>query len=210
MTRRLLLAGLVLLVAFLLVLPSARAAGTWLVVEDPLQSARAVVVLGGQVPFRAMEAARIYKEGWAREVWLTQGSASEEDLAMSRLGIDRPAEYTYSREVLTRRGVPGSAIRVLPERMVNTAEELRAIGHELDKAGGGTVIVVTSKYHARRVAVLWQSLFGHKLQAVVRYSEDDPFDATRWWHNTDDAMHVSREWFGLVNAWFGFPVASAR
>ena len=34
-------------------------AGPWLVVEDDLQQARAVVVLSGQVPFRAMEAADI-------------------------------------------------------------------------------------------------------------------------------------------------------
>ena len=37
-------------------------AGAWLVVEDPLQPARAIVVLGGKVPFRAMEAAKLYKQ----------------------------------------------------------------------------------------------------------------------------------------------------
>ena len=46
-------------------------AGPLLVVEDPLQKARAVVVFGGGIPFRAMEAAKLYREGWAPEVWLS-------------------------------------------------------------------------------------------------------------------------------------------
>ena len=37
-------------------------AGAWLVVEDPLQPASVIVVLGGKVPFRAMEAAKLYKQ----------------------------------------------------------------------------------------------------------------------------------------------------
>src|SRR5262245_55796317 len=61
-------------------------AGAWLVVEDPLQSAPVAVVLGGKVPFRAMEAARIYKEGAARQVWLTQGGLFSEDVALAELG----------------------------------------------------------------------------------------------------------------------------
>ncbi len=40
----------------------------WLVVADPLMPARALVVLGGHTPFRAMEAASLYREGWAPEV----------------------------------------------------------------------------------------------------------------------------------------------
>src|SRR5712692_382261 len=54
--------------------------GGWLVVEDRLEPARAVVVLGGQVPFRAMEAARIYQRGLAPEVWLTRGPSSAESV----------------------------------------------------------------------------------------------------------------------------------
>jgi hypothetical protein len=37
--------------------------GYWLVVADPLEPARAIVVLSGRVPFRAVEAASIYRQG---------------------------------------------------------------------------------------------------------------------------------------------------
>ena len=49
--------------------------GSWVVVADPLVKADAIVVFGGQLPFRAMEAAAIYHEGWAPEVWVTQSDS---------------------------------------------------------------------------------------------------------------------------------------
>jgi uncharacterized SAM-binding protein YcdF (DUF218 family) len=185
-------------------------AGTWLVVEDPLEHATAVVVFGGQVPFRAMEAAAIYREGWAREVWLTQGGLHPEDLALARLRIDRTPEHEYSRQVLERLGVPENAICLIDGRTQNTAEEVRVVVRELRAHGGGRVILVTSKFHARRVKVLWRRLVGDRPDAIVRYTPDDPFQPDAWWRNTEDAMSVSREWFGLINAWAGFPIKSER
>jgi uncharacterized SAM-binding protein YcdF (DUF218 family) len=185
-------------------------AGSWLIVEDSLQHARAVAVLGGQVPFRAMEAARVYGQGWTREVWVTQGAAREDQIALSRMGIERPIDADYSVLVLDHLGVPRKAIRVLPANADNTADELRFVADELRRIGGERVILVTSKYHARRVRALWRMLVGARPEAVVRYTTDDPFDPDRWWKTTSDAMAVSREWLGLLNARIGFPIRSER
>ena len=185
-------------------------AGVWLMVEDPLQHARAVVVLGGEVPFRAMEAARVHRQGWAREVWVTQGAAHEDQIALSRMGIERPIEADYSVLVLEHLGVPREAVRLLPARAEATADEIRLVADELRRTGGERVILVTSKYHARRVRALWRMLVGARPEAVVRYTPDDPFDPDRWWKTTSDAMAVSREWLGLLNTWIGSPIRSAR
>src|SRR5436190_14122883 len=184
--------------------------GTTLIVQDPPQPARSIVVLGGQVPFRAMEAAAIYRQGWAREVWLTEGGQFDEDIALAKLGIDRAAEYTYSRRVLERLGVPAGAIRVLPGANQNTADEVRTIARALNASGSHRVIIITSKYHTRRVRVLWRVLAGGGAEAIIRYPPDDPFDPRHWWRNTTDAQMVSHEWFGLLNAWVGFPMKSGR
>lgn len=209
--RRRLLITIASLAAALVLLPLAfTMAGTWLVVADPLQPARSVVVFGGEVPFRVMEAAAVYKQGWTREVWLTRGGLYADDVALAKLGIERTPEYVYNRQVLERLGVPSEAIRVLPGRNVNTADEVRTVARELQAAGGDRVILVTSKYHARRVRVFWHTLVGPRPEAIVRYAPDDPFEPRRWWRNTADAMAVSREWFGLLNAWAGFPVKSER
>src|SRR5688500_9357846 len=131
-------------------------AGRLLVIANPLQPARSVVVLGGHVPFRAMEAAAVYKQGWAREVWLTQGAVHDEDRALAKLGIERTPDYVYDRLVLQRSGVPDAAIRVLADRTVNTADELRTIAKAVSAAGDRFVILITSKYHSRRVKVIWR------------------------------------------------------
>jgi uncharacterized SAM-binding protein YcdF (DUF218 family) len=197
-------------IVFGLALVTFRVAGTWLVVADPVEPARAVVVFGGQVPFRAMEAASVYNQNWAREVWVTQLGLHNEDIALAKLGIERMPEHYYSRQVLERLGVPSHAIRELPGRNVSTADEVRTVARELKAAGGGRVILITSKYHTRRVKTIWHTLVGARPEAIVRYTPDDPFDADRWWRNTADVMSVSREWFGLINVWAGFPVKSER
>lgn len=209
--RRRLTAGLILLgVALIMALLALWQAGFGLVVDDSLQRGHAVVVLGGQLPFRAKEAARIYEQGWAQEVWLTRGRPTEEDEALAQIGISHPSDSDYSRLVLERLGVPGRAIRLLPAPAANTADEVRIVAEALNAASADRVIIVTSKYHTRRVKALWQKLVGAHPAAVVRYTPDDPFDPGHWWRTTTDSMAVSREWFGILNAWAGFPVSSER
>ena len=185
------------------------AAGRWLVVEDPLSPASACVVFGGQAPFRAMEAASIYEEGWVKEVWLTQGLPREEDEAFKALGISQTREHEYSHRVLLRLGVPEDAIRVLPGEMDNTEDEVRAVASQI--AGGTTrLILVTSKFHTRRVKAIWRAVAPDRPVPILRYARRDPARPERWWRNSRDAQSVLHEWFGLLNAWIGFPIKSER
>jgi uncharacterized SAM-binding protein YcdF (DUF218 family) len=180
--------------------------GQWLLVADPLERARAIVVLSGRVPFRAMEAASIYRDGWAPEVWITRETRTPEEAALDRLGLKVVRGETYNREVLERMGVPPGMIRVLDHPVDNTAQEVEVIARELRRAGGDRVILVTSKPHSRRVRATWRALVGEAPRAVVRYTRQEPYDARGWWRHTRDALAVSREVFGLMNVWAGFPV----
>jgi uncharacterized SAM-binding protein YcdF (DUF218 family) len=182
----------------------------WLVVEDPLAQARAIVVLSGDLPFRAMEAAALYAQGWAPEVWLTRARAPAEEAALGRLGIEVTGIESLNRQVLERLGVPRDAIRVLDQGVQNTVQEVQLIARELGRIGGSRVILVTSKPHSRRLNATWGALVGDAPQAVVRYASEDPYDPARWWQQTRDALAVSREVFGLMNVWAGFPVGQER
>src|SRR5688500_14272838 len=122
--RRLFLAIAVTVVAFVLPGVGLVFAGRWLVVDDAVQPGRAVVVVGGEVPFRAMEAAAVYKQGWAREVWITTSVRRAEDVALARLGVAKPSEQVYNVEVVEKLGVPRAAIHILPEPVTNTKEEV--------------------------------------------------------------------------------------
>ena len=182
--------------------------GNWLVVEDPLAPSRAIVVLSGRMPYRAMEAARIYHQGLAPEVWLTHVEGPRK--IMAQLGIRYTGEDDYNRAVLERLRVPPKSIRVLAEPTVNTEDEVRAISQELRRIGGQRVILVTSMPHTRRVRTIWNVVVGARPEAIVRSTRADPFDAGHWWRNTRDALAVIRETLGLLNAWAGFPLRPRR
>jgi DUF218 domain len=104
-------------------------AGKWLVREDPLQQATAIVVLSGNLPTRALEAAALYHEGYAREIWLTHPDVHAD--ALKELAISYPSEDDFNTRVLRRAGVPAKAIHVLDTPIVNTAEELDVISSAL-------------------------------------------------------------------------------
>ena len=184
--------------------------GQWLMVADPLEPAKAIVVLSGRVPFRAMEAAAIYGDGLAPEVWLTNEAISPEEQALGRMGVAVVRGEAYNREVLERLGVKPEAIRLLGDSVWNTADEVRLIAAELRRVGGDRVIIVTSKVHSRRVRATWAAIVGASPKAIIRYAREEPYGRRNWWRNTRDALDVSREVFGLMNVWAGLPVQPDR
>jgi uncharacterized SAM-binding protein YcdF (DUF218 family) len=188
----------------------ARGLGQWLVVADPLEPARAIVVLSGRIPFRAMEAASIYRAGWAPEVWLTAEARTPEEVALDGLGIQVLRGDAYNRKVLERLAVPARAIRVLRGDVWNTVDEVRLVARELGTGGADRVILVTSKTHSRRVRATWSAVSGSSSRAIVRYAREEPFDTEQWWRHTRTALQVSWEVFGLMNVWAGFPLEPDR
>jgi uncharacterized SAM-binding protein YcdF (DUF218 family) len=181
--------------------------GRWLEVQDPLQEATAIAVLSGRMPERALEAARIYNQGYAQHVWLTH--SSEPGATLQKLSIPYAGEEQYNKGVLVHQGVPESAIVTLDPPILNTADEMATIGAALAHNQHGTVILVTSKVHTRRVKALWNRLSRQDGSAIVRGVSDDSYDAAHWWRNTSDALDVVREVLGLMNTWAGLPLRPA-
>ena len=183
-------------------------AGVSLSVSDPLQPADAIVVINGRIPYRAMKGAELYKQRLAPEVWLTVGNRNAAEVEMEKIDVHPIQEHVYSQQVLEKLGVPGNVIQVIPARNNNTATEMKTIAAYAREHGTKRVILVTSSYHSRRVRSLWHQLAGESPQAIVQFTDAEPFNAGRWWRDTADAWTVSREWFGLLNAWLGFPLKS--
>jgi uncharacterized SAM-binding protein YcdF (DUF218 family) len=182
--------------------------GRWLVVEDPLVKTRAIAVLSGRMPLRAIEAAKLYHEGYAPEIWLTR--PKEPAATLEEMGIPFSGEDYYNARILIHEGVPQEAIRILEPPIVNTADEIRVIASALEQGKDRSVILVTTKAHTRRVGVLWRRLASNRGHAIVRAASDDPFDPRHWWRSTSDALDVVREVLGLMNAWAGLPLHPAH
>jgi len=182
--------------------------GRWLVVEDSLEKAKAIVVLSGSMPLRAMEAAKLYRGGYAPEIWLTHSTEPGETL--KSMSIPFAGEDYYNQLVLIHEGVPAGAIHVLETPIRNTADEIRVAAHALQRGNGETVILVTTKAHTRRVRLLWHRLAAGQGRAIVRAASGDSFDPRHWWRTTSEALDVVREALGLMNVWAGLPLHPAR
>jgi len=180
-----------------------RDAGHWLIREDPVRHADVIVVLSGSMPYRAEEAANLFRMGYAREIWVSKPEGPSSELAA--MGIHYIGEEEYGQMVLVHAGVPSAAVHIFPDPIVDTEQEIQEIARQMRARGDATAIIVTSPQHTRRVRTLWSELVGGNPQAVVRAAPQDPFDAGHWWRNTRDAYSVVREFLGLLNAWAGLP-----
>jgi uncharacterized SAM-binding protein YcdF (DUF218 family) len=177
--------------------------GRWLVVDDPLVHADVIVVLSGRLPERAMEAARLYRAGYADQVWISPPLSPAEDLKAMHIAFI--GEDFYNEKVLIAMGVPPDSIRILEHPDVNTEAEVRQVSENLRSSQLHSAIIVTSKPHTRRVRTIWRKLVGAEPHLIVRYPRDDAYDGAHWWRHTRDGLDVMRETLGLLNAWAGFP-----
>jgi uncharacterized SAM-binding protein YcdF (DUF218 family) len=163
-----------------------------------------MVVLSGSMPYRAEEAANIFRMGYAPEVWLTRAESPASEF--EEMGIRYIGDEEYNREVLIHGGVPNQAIRVLPDTIIDTLQEVDEIAREARREGKTSVLIVTSPEHTRRVKTIWRKRIGGNPKLLLRGAPQDPFDKDHWWRNTRDALSVGREFMGLINAWTGFVV----
>jgi uncharacterized SAM-binding protein YcdF (DUF218 family) len=181
--------------------------GHWLVKEDSLQKANAIAVLSGNFPARALEAASLYRNGYAGEIWLTHPGAQSE--ALAEMGIHYPNEADFNYQVLRRQGVPANAIHLLDAPIINTLDELDVISRMLQQKDSASVIVVTNKAHTRRVHELWNRLDSARGKIIVHGIANDDFQPSAWWRRTGDTHQVIHEILGMINVWAGLPMQSA-
>lgn len=178
--------------------------GEWLVHEDPIHKADAIAVLTGRFPQRAIEAARLYRSGFAPEVWLTDpkrgypGGASDSPHPAS--------EETRNFELLLNFGVPREAIHILELPVVNTADELNAIDFGLKASGQNSVIIVTNKAHTRRVYSIWQRYHASDGEILIHAVSRDQFAPSEWWKVHSTRMQGIHELLGMMNLWVGMPI----
>lgn len=185
--------------------PVLHAMASVLIVQDPLEPAAVIVVLGGHFPIRALEAAELYRAGWAPRVVVTKGPPSDAADDLLELGIEPPAEWRLNRQVLQRMGVPPAAVVVTEAGVSGTLEELRSVFRSI-RPGRSPAILVTSKVHTRRVRLTWSYVTEGRSRPIVRAARRDPFDLARWWSQRRFALAVVREYLGLLNYLAGFPV----
>jgi uncharacterized SAM-binding protein YcdF (DUF218 family) len=202
--KRILFRGALLSAPFLLI--SALAfprLGAWLVVEDPLEKADAVLVLGGTMYERPMEAVELYKEGWTTRIYLVRQVADWGEKLLVERNVQYTREVDLQVEVMGRLGVPREVIGIL-DQANSTAEEADDLLALVRREKFSRVIVVTSKQHTRRARlVMNRKVKPAGVTVIVRASRFDRSNVDRWWTNRSTARFTLYEFQRLFAYWVG-------
>ena len=197
--RGALVAGLLLLLSAI-TLPRL---GAWLVVEDPLQKADAIIVLGGTMFERPLEAVDLHKAGWAPQIYLFRQIADFGETQLIARGVPYLREIDIQVDVLRRLGVEPQAIHVLNEAG-STAEEATQVFVLASREKFARLIIVTSKQHTRRARlVMARRLDDLGVQLITRASRYDQSDVDRWWENRSTLRFTLVETQRLLGYWIG-------
>jgi uncharacterized SAM-binding protein YcdF (DUF218 family) len=145
--------------------------GHWLDLTDPLAKADAIVAISGDTGARADSAIALWKQGYAPVLIFSGGSSDPDSVASAEL----------MKRTAVAAGVPATAI-VVEGTSATTEENAKRVADLMRSRGLHSAILVTSPYHQRRAAMLFEREFGQAALTFLNHPADDPdWDATFWW-----------------------------
>lgn len=162
------------------------AAGSFLVVRDELKPADVIIALGGDVE-RVTHAAILYKRGYAKFIIMTAPVAMAE----------------WMKQAAVEAGVPADRILLEP-KAEHTYQHPVFVKPIMAAHGFTSAIVVSSPYHMRRVAMLFNRVFHKTGIKLIYYPVTNSwFDMEHWWESQEGRRIVFSEYGKMVVNFFG-------
>lgn len=178
--------------------PLLRAAGQALVVDDPPEQADAIVVVAGRTPSREETAAALFRDGRAPRVLVSRQFVPGRVQRLLDMGIRRLDFQGESVAALEQYGVPRDAIVILDQPVEITETELRTVAEVARDRGWRRLILVTTRFHSRRVQVIWRRETGGAIEARVTGVPDECGGGDAWWRRRRCSEFVLHEYLGLL------------
>src|SRR2546428_2893091 len=146
--------------------------GHFLDIADPLAKADAIVAISGDTGARANTAIALWKQGYAPLLIFSGGSQDPESVASAEL----------MKRTAVAAGVPASAIAV-EGSSATTEENAARVAEVMRSRGIRSAILVTSPYHQRRAAILFEREFERRggLEFHRHPAADPGGDENLWW-----------------------------
>ena len=199
--RLLLRAGswaLILLVVALLFwrlrIPMMQAMGAHLITEDRVAHVDAVFVLGGSILDRGKEGARVYERGLSDRFFFTGAPIPS---ALEALGIDS-TEAECTRTVAVQAGIPIALTTVL-NKGTSTMEEEEALLAEAIAISADTVMIISSRFHLRRVGFVFRERFRkHGITVLLHGAPCSTFQEETWWKSEEGLIMLNNEYVKLA------------
>ncbi len=189
-----LVVAVVLAAAALLSPPGLQAIGDFLVVEDALVPADAVIAISGDgTGERVATAVDLVRRGYGR--WLI--------LSGSRAGAAAAGATAAMVQAALRGGIPEERLLV-DDASASTEDNARHSAVLMADQRLHSAILVTSPYHTRRAAVIFRREFRRRgLELRVVPAQRSFFDVRGWWTRRPERALVIREYAKLVGAILG-------
>jgi uncharacterized SAM-binding protein YcdF (DUF218 family) len=164
------------------------AAESW-IIEDPLDKADALIVLGDDNFYadRATRGAQLFREGKA-PVIVASGRRLRPNAGIAEL----------MEHDLVERGVPRDKIVRFAHDADSTLEDAQALAKLAKERKWHSVIVVTSNFHTRRARYIFQRIFPLGMEVRAASARDGDFDPEHWWEKRKSIKELTREFAGMV------------
>ena len=167
------------------------------VVDDPIEHADALVILGGRPDLRAPEAARLHHQGVAPKILYMNvkfGPSVE-------LGII-PSESEQTRRLLLSDNVPDTGMVAIGQAVASTYDESRATRAWAGKAGAKSVLVITDLAHTRRARWIFRKeLSGTGVDVHVHAVAPKEYGTSDWWRHEEGLIAFQNEVIKSVFYW---------
>jgi uncharacterized SAM-binding protein YcdF (DUF218 family) len=164
------------------------AANAW-VVHDAINSADAIVVLGGGLETRPFAAAALYKNGFAAKILVSDVKPSPAE----KLGVVA-SHVDQNRAVLLKLGIPAEAITGFGAGVTNTYEEAGALAQWTATNGAKRVIVPTELFSSRRVRwILAKELRRTGTQVELQALPTLEYGVDSWWKHEAGVIAFQNE-----------------
>lgn len=164
----------------------------WLIVDEDLESADAVVALSGAAGERLMGSIRLCKQGLGENLVIV---GPDTPLLKVYTGEDSLSQGEAKRRIAIRRGLPPDRV-ILALGATSTYEEaLTTRAAALDR-GWTRVIIVTDPFHTRRARATFRNVLedaGITVQVYHLPLDESQASAQQWWRRENDLMAVTTE-----------------
>jgi uncharacterized SAM-binding protein YcdF (DUF218 family) len=194
--------AVLLFLLIILYTASCRKAGEWLIRNDEIVKADAIVMLMGSISDRVIQVADLYRQKLADKVLIVEENKGAYR-ALEAHGVHLIGTTEQVHDAMVALGVPADSIVILPGEANSTRMEASIIGKYLsDKPQIDTLILVSSSFHTQRAFMTFKSVFINKkvkVKILTSPSVYTNYDGKKWWRSKAGIQTVLMEYLKMAN-----------
>lgn len=188
--KKIIILAMIVLIAIILVANL----GNFLIVNDELHKADAIVVFSGDNGPRTEKGVELLKEGLG-DYLILSGGIVYDDVTMAELMKNHAIKL----------GVPKEKI-LIDDKASTTHENAEFTKEIIEENNFKSIIVVTSEYHSRRSKLAMEkvlkntSIDGQQVKVMIAHATEEKF-TTKWWTSGNSILILISEYLKLMGYW---------